>query len=105
MKTILIATGLVIVMGVAIQVTNDWNVTEVINETATTTEAVVEEEYPEEWLREAEEAAQSVLRRKKLENELDSVKQEKTSLRAEFDASDAILDARIEELEKELGVF
>ena len=74
------------------------NKTEYIQQaqTATSTPVVGEdvEQYPEDVLERAKKAQEDVLKRYELE-------QEKTRLRAESD----VLEARIEEIDKELGVY
>lgn len=95
MKTFMIAVGLVIVMGIVVS-SSYGNTAEVINEqTATSTEPVVEvEQLPEEWILEAEEARQAVIDRKRAEQELESVQGQIEALRV-----------RETELEKELGSY
>ena len=97
MKTILIAVGITALMGVLVHyVDNSGEV--ILNEkpqiSATSTEAVVEEVIPEDWLKEAEEARQAVIDRKRAEAELEDVQSQIEALRV-----------RETELEKELLVY
>lgn len=62
--------------------------------TATSTVAAPEQQYPEEWLEEAEAAKQAVIEKKKLEQR-----------QAELETSIADLQAELDKVEKELGVY
>ena len=68
----------------------------VVNESAVEAPILIEEEpvIPEEWLKEAEEAKQAVLKRKALEAEV-----------AELEAIKASTTERINVLKKELGTY
>jgi hypothetical protein len=90
MKTITIALGLVIVMGVLVSNTYGTK-TEVIQQRATTTIEVMPEWAEDE---DAVKAAQDVIRRKELEAE-----------KAELEAIIASTSNRIDEIDKELGVY
>lgn len=88
MKTFIVAVGIVAIMGLLVELTYNKPV-EVIQQ------EVVKEVTPE-WAtdEEAVEAAQAVLRRKELENELSVLKEDKVAL-----------ESKIEAIEKELGTY
>ena len=57
-------------------------------------EVITEPEYPAEWLEEAEAAREAVIQRRKLEAERDELIESRTEIQE-----------RINEIEKELGVY
>jgi hypothetical protein len=97
MKTLLLVGVIVVVMGGLVLIAEydpkPEEGTNVKLDTATTTVEAVEE-MPEEWLKEAEEARQAVIDRKRAEAELNDVQGQIEALRV-----------RETELEKELNVY
>ena len=103
MKThIIMALGLVIVMGVAV-FSQLGNTTEVMK---VEKEEIVKEVTPD-WAtdEDAIKAAQDVIRKKELEAELKALEGDNEVLKATYEVEKALNDMRIEEIEKELGTY
>lgn len=92
MITVLAIIGIIVISN-SNKVTIENNLPQAQNST-TTPPSVETEEYPEEWLKEAEDARLAVLERL-----------EKEARIAEIDASLNALSAEKEQLEKEIGVY
>lgn len=92
---------------VCIAIISLWVVTGESKTTVTNTVATTTVEVLPDWAQDedAKKAAQDVLNRKRLESRDEELTALREALKAEYEASDAILAAEQKEVQKELGTF
>ena len=103
MKHILIIGGVIVIGGITFAISQFENKT-IVENTATTTPVVETVElYPEEVLKDAQEAQNRVLRRFDLEQDKLRIEEEKSAKMAEYDALMLDLDSQIEGIDEKLS--